>query len=100
MVIKDGFVRFKTFTVTKARISNGTQDRNFEYISKMEISDAMMTLIKHSYGIDKDALCAEVTSILGYDRMEPKIAKAMNDIIDYMMQNNMVTIMDRKMHIK
>ena len=52
------------------------------------------------YGIDKDALCAEVTSIFGYDRMGPKIAKAMNDTIDYMMQNNMVTIMDGKMHIK
>ena len=32
--------------------------------------------------------------------MGPKIAKAMNDTIDYMMQNNMVTIMDGKMHIK
>ena len=100
VVIEDGFVRFKTFTDVKARIPNGAQDRNIEYISKMEISDAMMTVIKHSYGIDKDALCAEVTSIFGYDRMGPKIAKAMNDTIDYMMQNNMVTIMDGKMHIK
>lgn len=100
VVIEDGFVRFKTFTDVKARIPNGAQDRNIEYISKMEIADAMMTVIKHSYGIDKDALCAEVTSIFGYDRMGPKIAKAMNDTIDYMMQNNMVTIMDGKMHIK
>ena len=100
VVIEDGFVRFKTFTDVKARIPNGAQDRNIEYISKMEIADAMMTVIKYSYGIDKDALCAEVTSIFGYDRMGPKIAKAMNDTIDYMMQNNMVTIMDGKMHIK
>lgn len=100
VVIEDGFVRFKTFTDVKARIPNGAQDRNIEYISKMEIADAMMTVIKHSYGIDKKALCAEVTSIFGYDRMGPKIAKAMNDTIDYMMQNNMVTIMDGKMHIK
>lgn len=100
VVIEDGFVRFKTFTDVKARIPNGAQDRNIEYISKMEIADAMMTVIKHSYGIDKDALCAEVTSIFGYDRMGPKIAKAMNDTIDYMMQNNMVTIIDGKMHIK
>ena len=100
VVIEDGFVRFKTFTDVKARIPNGAQDRNIEYISKMEIADAMMTVIKHSYGIDKDALCAEVTSIFGYDRMGPKIAKAMNDTIDYMMLNNMVTIMDGKMHIK
>ena len=100
VVIEDGFVRFKTFTDVKARIPNGAQDRNIEYISKMEIADAMMTVIKYSYGIDKDALCAEVTSIFGYDRIGPKIAKAMNDTIDYMMQNNMVTIMDGKMHIK
>ena len=55
VVIEDGFVRFKTFTDVKARIPNGAQDRNIEYISKMEIADAMMTVIKHSYGIDKDA---------------------------------------------
>lgn len=100
VVIEDGFVRFKTFTDVKARIPNGVQDRSIEYISKPEIADAMMTVIKHSYGIGKDALCAEVTSIFGYDRMGPKIAKAMKDTIDYMLQNDMVTIMDGKMHIK
>lgn len=100
VVIEDGFVRFKTFTDIKARIPNGVQDRSIEYISRPEIADAMMTVIKHSYGIDKDSLCAEVTSIFGYDRMGPKIAKAMNNTIDYMLQNDMVTIMDGKMHIK
>ena len=100
IVIEDSFVRFKTFTDVQARIPNGTQDRNIEYISKPEIADAMMTVIKNSYGIDKDALCAEVTNIFGYDRIGPKIAKAMKDTIDYMLQNNMVTIIDGKMHIK
>lgn len=100
VVIEDGFVRFKTFTDIRARIPMGTQDRNIEYISKPEIADAMLTVIKNSFGIDRDALCAEVTSIFGYDRMGPKITKAMNDTIDYMLNKDMVIIMDGKMHIK
>lgn len=100
VVIEDGFVRFKTFTDIRARIPMGTQDRNIEYISKPEIADAMLTVIRNSLGIDRDALCAEVTSIFGYDRMGPKITKAMNDTIDYMLNKDMVIIMDGKMHIK
>jgi len=100
VVIEDGFVRFKTFTDIRARIPMGTQDRNIEYISKPEIADAMLTVIRNSFGIDRDALCAEVTSIFGYDRMGPKITKAMNDTIDYMLDRNMVIIMDGKVHIK
>lgn len=100
IVIEDGFVRFKTFTAIRARIPMGTQDRNIEYISKPEIADAMLTVIRNSFGIDKDALCAEVTSIFGYDRMGPKITRAMNDTIDYMLDMDMVVIMDGKMHIK
>lgn len=100
IVIEDGFVRFKTFTEIRARIPMGTQDRNIEYISKPEIADAMLTVIRNSFGIDRDALCAEVTSIFGYDRMGPKITKAMNDTIDYMLEKDMVIIMDGKMHIK
>ena len=100
VVIEDGFVRFKTFTDIRARIPMGTQDRNIEYISKPEIADAMLTVIRNSLGIDRDALCAEGTSIFGYDRMGPKITKAMNDTIDYMLNKDMVIIMDGKMHIK
>ena len=100
IVIEDNFVRFKNFTDIQARIPIGTQNRNIEYISKPEIADAMLAVIKNSYGIDKDALCTEVTSIFGYDRMGPKIAKAMNDTIDYMLEKNMVFIMDGKIHIK
>lgn len=100
IVIEDGFVRFKTFTEIRARIPMGTQDRSIEYISKPEIADAMMTVIRNSFGIDKDALCAEVTSIFGYDRMGPKITRAMNDTIDYMLDQDMIIIMDGKMHIK
>ena len=99
IVIEDKFVRFKNFTNIRARIPMGTQDRNIEYISKPEIADAMMVVIKNSYGIDKDALCAEVTSIFGYDRMGPKISKAMNETIDYMVEKGMVKIVDGKMHI-
>lgn len=60
----------------------------------------MMAVIRNSFGIDKDALCAEVTSIFGYDRMGPKITRAMNDTIDYMLEKDMIVIMDGKMHIK
>ena len=60
----------------------------------------MLTVIRNSLGIDRDALCAEVTSIFGYDRMGPTITKAMNDTIDYMLNKDMVIIMDGKMHIK
>lgn len=100
IVIEDGFVRFKKFTEIRARIPMGTQDRSIEYISKPEIADAMMTVIKNSFGIARDALCAEVTSIFGYDRMGPKITKAMNDTIVYMLEKDMVIIIDGKMHIK
>lgn len=96
IVIEDGFVRFKTFTEIRARIPMGTQDRSIEYISKPEIADAMMTVIMNSFGIDKDALCTEVTSIFGYDRMGPKITRAMNDTIDYMLDKDIIIIMDGK----
>ena len=100
ILIEEGFVRFKNFTEIHARIPMGTQERNIEYISKPEIADAMLTVIRNSFGIDRDALCAEVTSIFGYDRMGPKITRAMNDTIDYMLNKDMVIIMDGKMHIK
>jgi hypothetical protein len=32
--------------------------------------------------------------------MGPKISKAMNEAIEYMLRNNMVYIIDSKMHIK
>jgi hypothetical protein len=32
--------------------------------------------------------------------MGPKISKAMNETIEYMLKNNMVYIIDGKMHIK
>ena len=99
IIIEDNFVRFKNFTDIRARIPTGTQDRNIEYISKPEIADAMMMVIKSSYGIDKDDLCAEVTSIFGYDRMGTKISKAMNETIDYMIEKGMISIFDDKMHI-
>jgi hypothetical protein len=100
VVIEDGFVRFKEFTDIRARIPKGVQDRNIEYISKPEIADAMKAVIKNSYGITREDLCAETTSIFGYDRMGPKISKAMNEAIEYMLRNNMVYIIDGKMHIK
>jgi hypothetical protein len=100
IVIEDNFVRLSNFTDIKARIPRGIQDRSIEYISKPEIADAMRTVIKASYGISKDDLCTEVTSIFGYDRMGPKISKAMNDTISYMLEKNMVTIVDGKMHLK
>jgi very-short-patch-repair endonuclease len=100
VVIEDGFVRFKEFTDIRARIPKGVQDRNIEYISKPEIADAMKAVIKNSYGITREDLCVETTSIFGYDRMGPKISKAMNEAIEYMLRNNMVYIIDSKMHIK
>lgn len=99
IIIEDKFVRFKNFKNIRARIPMGTQDRNIEYISKPEIANAMMMVIKNSYGIEKDALCAEVTSIFGYDRMGPKIAKAMNETIEYMIEKGMIKIVDGKMHL-
>jgi hypothetical protein len=100
IVIEDNFVRLSNFTDIKARIPRGIQDRSIEYISKPEIADAMRAVIKASYGISRDDLCTELTSIFGYDRMGPKISKAMNDTISYMLEKNMVTIVDGKMHLK
>jgi hypothetical protein len=60
----------------------------------------MKAVIKNSYGITREDLCVETTSIFGYDRMGPKISKAMNEAIEYMLRNNMVYIIDSKMHIK
>lgn len=100
IVIEEGFVRFQAFTNIRARVPMGMQDRNIEYISKPEIADAMLTIIRNSYGIERDALCAETASIFGYDRMGPKISRAMNDTIAYMLEKNMLAIVDGKMHIK
>ncbi len=45
-------------------------------------------------------LCAEVSKIFRYDRMGPKIAKAMNETIEHMIANKTVFIIDKKMHVR
>lgn len=44
-------------------------------------------------------MCRQITIIFGYDRydgMGPKITRAKNDTIDYMLEKDMIVIMDGK----
>lgn len=99
-VVEDEFIRFKTFTEIKARVPYlGDQERTIDYISKPEIADAMIIVIRNSYGIEPRALCTEASRIFGFDRMGLKISKAMNAVIDYMIKKKMIHIIDGKIQM-
>ena len=81
------FVSLVGFNDLKVRVPNSSYDiRPIEYISEDELSLALTTIAKHSFGITSDDLITETARVYGFKRTGGKISstlrKTYNQLVD------------------
>lgn len=56
--------------------------RGIQYISMEELQEAMITVVQKSFGLTKDDLISCTAKVFGFNRIGPKIVKAINEAFD------------------
>ena len=98
---KDGFVSRNDMPEIKVRVSKIITDeaRKVEHIPIPEIEKAMITIADYALGINETDLKVETARIFGFERMGPKVSKAMNDAFVSLLRTGKIKLIDEKVHI-
>lgn len=101
VVIKDQFIAMADMQEVKVRVSEiiTEEARNVEHISIPEIMKAMTIIASCAVGIDENELKIETARIFGFERMGPKVAKAINSALFELTKYGKARILDGKVHI-
>ncbi|MBQ3054180.1 MAG: DUF3320 domain-containing protein [Clostridia bacterium] len=99
--IEDGFASRTDMSEIKVRVSKIITDeaRKVEHISLPEIGKAMMIIAEYALGINESDLKVETARIFGFERMGPKVTKAMNDAFVKLLKSGKIKLIDEKVHI-
>jgi hypothetical protein len=99
--IEDGFASRTDMSEIKVRVSKIITDeaRKVEHISLPEIGKAMMIIADYALGINESDLKVETARIFGFERMGPKVTKAMNDAFVKLLKSGKIKLIDEKVHI-
>ena len=101
VIIKNNFIFRADMHEIKVRVSEIiTEDaRKVEHIAIPEIEKAMMTIADYALGINETDLKVETARIFGFERMGPKVSKAMNDAFISLLKSGKIKLIDEKVHI-
>lgn len=100
IIIEDHFVRLKNDTKIQARRSLVSQpDRIIEHISIPEIAAAMEKILHGAYGMERNVLCSETAKVFGFERLGPKIKPRTGEAIEYLVNNDKISIADNKIQL-
>lgn len=100
IVDEDSFVTLDTLGKIVPRIpKKHSTPRPIEYISKEEVAKAMMKIINSSFGLTKEDLSSECAKVFGFERKGPKIRMKMEESIKYLIDNNIIKIIDDKVQM-
>mgnify|MGYP005887421309 FL=1 len=101
VIIKDNFISRADMTEIKVRVSEIITEaaRKVEHIAIPEIEKAMMTIADYTLGINETDLKVETARNFGFERMGPKVSKAMNDAFISLLKSGKIKIIDEKVHI-
>ena len=59
----------------------------------------MITIADYALGINETDLKVETARIFGFERMGPKVSKAMNDAFISLLKSGKINLSDEKIHI-
>jgi len=101
VIIKDNFISRTDMAEIKVRVSEiiAEEARKVEHIAIPEIEKAMMTIADYALGINETDLKVETARIFGFERMGPKVSKAMNDAFVSLLKSGKIKLIDEKVHI-
>ena len=99
--IKDNFISRTDMTEIRVRVSEiiTEEARKVEHIAIPEIEKAMLTIADYALGINETDLKVETARIFGFERMGPKVSKAMNDAFESLLKTGKIKLIDEKVHI-
>ena len=69
------------------------------YICSVIIEKAMIIIADYALGINETDLKVETARIFGFERMGPKVSKAMNDAFVSLLKSGKIKLIDEKVHI-
>lgn len=101
VIIKDNFISRTDMPEIKVRVSEiiTEEARKVEHIAIPEIEKAMITIADYALGINETDLKVETARIFGFERMGPKVSKAMNDAFVSLLKSGKIKLIDEKVHI-
>ena len=67
-----------------------------EYIATEEVAEAMLVIVKHTFGISIDDLMAECALVFGFERRGPKIKSKLESALNYLTVQNKIKIIEQK----
>lgn len=92
---RDGFLWYKGQKSVKVKIPpNGIPSRKIEYISTEELSEAMFTIVKHSYSIEKYDLFMLTARVYGFNRTGKTISNCMERALGMLFEQNKVSVIE------
>ncbi|QUA54662.1 DUF4011 domain-containing protein [Aristaeella lactis] len=96
---KDGFITMKGFINPIVRIpAYGEEQRSINNIAPCELMEAMRTVAKKSFGLNRDDLINETSKALGYARKGPRIQTVLESILGELIKRNIIHMVDEKVH--
>lgn len=99
-VDSDQFVRLLPLTPITVRIPRpGDAKRPMEYIHTEEVAEAMMQILRHSFGLTEEALCAECARVFGYERMGPNIRAGTEAALAFLKATGRICLVDQKLQL-
>ena len=97
IIDKEKFITLSDFKGIKVRRSlSGSPDRNIEYISLMEIEEAMKYVLNGAFGVEVSVLILETARIFGFEKTGVKIKQRMSLAVDSLCKKGLVRVSDGK----
>lgn len=73
--------------------------RAIEYIHPEEISEVLLTVLQHAFGITTDDLIGECAHILGFEKKWPKVKQKIQLILNELTESNAISVIDGKVSL-
>ncbi|WP_040329550.1 DUF4011 domain-containing protein [Clostridium ihumii] len=97
----NGYCWYNNATKAVVRIpeENAYEVRQIQYISMEELQEAMITIVQKSFGLTKDDLISITAKVFGFNRVGPKIVKAINEAFDKLIDAKKFILEQNKVNI-
>lgn len=97
VIDKEQFIRSLPLSPAIVRIPKQYETpRPMEYICTEEVAEAMIQIIRNSFGISEDDLSSECARVFGFERKGPKIKVKTDAAIKYLIHKEKIRIIDGK----
>jgi len=98
--VNGDFVSLVGFNDLKVRVPKSSYDiRPIEYICEDELSLALTTIAKHSFGITPEDLITETARVYGFKRTGGKISSTLRKVYNQLVTNGRIKEIDGKVNV-